>query len=271
MKKKIAVNEIIFAAVLTLSLAALDLTILPASLFVYIQAADIEPIYISLIINQWLLIIIGLIAIRYLCPNLVLGLKITGLKTGLKKYLPSAIIMLAITTFAYFIGLLGKYDYTPTVWKVLVEIFIYNVSVGFIEELYIRGLLLAILIYLLRNKKNAVFQAIIISSVMFSLGHIPGMISAGAFAIAMRLIWTFMLGVYLAVIYKQTDNLWVSIIIHALLNVSGISFCFTTSREFPQISVIIIMIGAVIIALWSVWDYFKSNDKEQKTGFIAQA
>lgn len=271
MIKKITVKEIIFAAVIMPSLAALDLAVLPASLFVNIQVADIEPIYFSLIINQWLLIIIGLIAIRYLCPNLVLGLKKAGIKEGLKKYLPSAIIIFVVSLFAYFIGLLGQYDYTPTVWKVLVETFVYNISVGFIEELYIRGLLLAIIIYLLRNKKNSVFTAIIISSVLFSLGHIPGMIDAGALAISMRLIWTFMLGIYLSIVYKKTDNLWVSIIIHAFINVSGVPFCFTTSRYFPEISVIIIMLGSVIIGLWSIWDYFKSNNKEQKTGFINKA
>jgi len=257
MTKKIAVKEIVIATVIAVLLAALDLAVLPSSLFVDINAADIEPIYFSLIVNQWLLIAAGLVAIYFLCPNLVLGLKKAGLRAGLKKYLPSAFILLAVTTFAYYIGNLGHYGYSPTFWKVLVEVFVYNVSVGFIEELYIRGLLLNIIIILCARKKNAEFTAIILSSVLFSLGHIPGMIDAGIFAIAMRLIWTLMLGIYLGIIYKKSGNLWIPIIVHALINFSAISFCFTEQREFPKISVVIIMFTSLAYGAWSIYDYFK--------------
>lgn len=270
MTNKIPTKEIIFASIIMVLLAFLDLAVIPASLFGEIKILDVEPIYFSLIINQWLLIILGLVAVKYLCPHLVLGLKKAGFKESFKKYWPQALIILVFITFAYYIGLLGKYDYTPTVLKVVIETFVYNFSVGFLEELYIRGLLLAIIIYLLRNKENKVFIGIMISSLLFSLGHLPGMINAGTLPIIMRLIWTFMLGVYLGIVYKKTNNLWIPILIHIVINFSGISFNFTTSREFPEISVIIIMIGTIFIALGSIWDYFKSDKPQELTGFISQ-
>mgnify|MGYP000999962853 CR=1 FL=1 len=256
---KITLKEAVYALLIAAVLAALDLTIMPTILFVNISWLDIEPIYLSIIINQWLLIILGLIAIRYLCPNLVLGLKKAGARMGLKRFLPTALIMMAMATFAFYIGLVGHYNYTTTVWKVLIEVFIYNVGLGFLEELYVRGLLLNSIERFSAKRKNATFIAIIISSFLFSFGHLPGMIGLDAFTIILRLIWTLMLGIYFGVIYKQTNNLWVPIIAHALINFSALPFYFTTKNAFPQISVIIIMLTSVVIATWSVYVYFKEK------------
>lgn len=184
--------------------------------------------------------------------------------TPIKKYIPSALILLVVISFAYYIGLLGQYDYAPSVWKVITETFVYNVSVGFLEELYIRALLLNVIIWLCAKKKNATFIAIIISSALFSVGHLPGMIGLDIFTISLRLIWTLMLGIYLGVMYKKTGNLWVPIIAHTLINFSGIAFCFTTQRDFPKISVVIIMIATVIAGVWSIYRYFKQDNQTAK-------
>lgn len=260
-KQLITVKEIIFLSIVMLLLVALDLTILPARLLGEIKILDVEPIYFSLIFNQWLLIVLALITIKQISPNFSLGLKKEGLKKGLKTYLPSGVLFLVVAGFAYFIGLVGKLDYRPTFFKVFTETFFYNISVGFLEEIYIRGLLLNILIWLFRKKENGTFIAIVLSSVLFSLGHIPGMIEDDIFIIIMRLIWTLMLGFYLGIMYKKTDNLWVPIIIHAILNFSGIAFCFTTNKEFPLISVIIIAAFSVILGIASIYSYFSKKDK----------
>lgn len=258
--KIIPVKEIIIAVIIMLLLAALDLTVFPMILFNEIKVLDVEPIYFSLIINQWFLIVVGLILIKFLCPNLVLNLKKEGLAKALKKYLPWAIIFLLIAGFAYFIGLLNYYDYTPSFLKVFTEMFVYNISVGFLEELYIRGLLLNILIVLLKKYKNSTFKAIIISSVLFSLGHIPGMINSDVLIIVLRLVWTLMLGIYFGVIYKTSNNLWVPIISHVIINFSGLAFCFTTETEFPLISVIIIAFASIVLGFLSISYYFRQKD-----------
>lgn len=258
--KRVPTKEIIIALTIMIFLAALDLTVFPTILFKEIKVLDVEPIYFSLIINQWFLIVVGLILIKFLCPNLELNLKKEGLGKSLKKYLPVAIIFLLIAGFAYFIGLLNYFDYTPSFLKVFIEMFFYNFSVGFLEELYIRGLLLNILIVLLKKTKNSTFKAILISSVLFSLGHIPGMINSNVLIIVLRLIWTLLLGIYFGVIYKTSNNLWIPIISHIIINFSGLAFCFTTHREFPLISVVIIALFSLLLGLLSISYYFKQKE-----------
>jgi len=259
-KKNIPKREIIIAIIIMLFLAALDLTILPAILFNEIEVLDINPIYFSLIINQWFLIIVGLLLIKFLCPNLVLNLEKTNLGKALKKYLPVSIIISLIAGSAYYLGFLNKYDYNPTFLKVFIEMFVYNLSVGFLEELYVRGLLLNLLVLALINKKNGTLKAILISSIIFSLCHIPGMLNSDFLIVIMRLIWILMLGVYFGVIYKTSNNLWVPIISHAIINFSGLAFSFTTESEFPLVSVIILAATSLVLGLLSIY-YFIKKDK----------
>lgn len=68
--KNPTVREIIFASIICVVLAACDILCFPASLFIKLSVSDITPDYFALMINQWFWIAFGLIAIRFLCPNL---------------------------------------------------------------------------------------------------------------------------------------------------------------------------------------------------------
>ena len=253
-------KELIFMGAFALLLAAGDLFAFPAVLFVNISIADINPIYFTLMVNQWLLIGLGLVAVHFLCPSLHLGLGKDGLKEGMKKYALSGGILSVVSIGAFALGLIGDYNYTPTFWKVLIEGFIYYISVAFIEELYVRGLLLNFLERLLKNKRNATLIAIIVSSLIFSLGHIPGMIGQDALTIVCRLIWTAMLGIFLGVTYKKTNNLWIPIALHTIIDFCGVPFCFTSAVAYPAVSVIVIAIAYVFVGGWSIYDFAKKKE-----------
>ena len=253
-------KELIFIGVLALLLAAGDLFAFPAVLFVNISIADINPIYFTLMVNQWLLIGMGLVAVHFLCPSLRLGLGKDGLKEGMKKYALSGGILSVVSLGAFALGLIGDYNYTPTAWKILIEGFIYYISVAFIEELYIRGLLLNFIERILKDKRSATLIAIIVSSLIFSLGHIPGMIGQDALTIVCRLIWTAMLGIFLGVAYKKTNNLWIPIILHTVIDFCGVPFCFTSAMAYPAVSVIVIAIAYVFVGGWSIYDFVKKKE-----------
>lgn len=243
-------RELVFAAIITLALAAGDLFSFPMRLFLDIHIADIEPMYFTLMINQWLLIAAALIVMDFACPNWKLQLTKENFGSGMKKYALSGAILFAVSLLAFALGLMGDYNYTPTVGKVLIEGVIYYLGVGFIEELYIRGLLLNLIELLFKNKKNATVIAIVTSSVIFSLGHIPGMIGQDMLTIVCRLIWTMMLGIYLGVVYKKTNNLWIPIILHAVIDFCGVPFCFTTVRTYPMAAVIVIAVTYLLVGGW---------------------
>lgn len=248
-------RELFFAGMITLVLAAGDLFAFPMGLFLDIPIADIDPMYFTLMINQWFLIAAALVVMRFLCPNWQLRLTKKNFGAGMKKYVLSGSILFVVSLSAFALGLIGDYNYTPTASKVLIEGFLYYLGVGFIEELYIRGLLLNLIERLFKNKKNATVIAIVASSIIFSLGHIPGMLGQDTLTIVCRLIWTAMLGIYLGVVYKKTNNLWIPIILHTVIDFCGVPFCFTTVRAYPAATVIVIAAAFLVVGGWSLIDY----------------
>ncbi len=238
MRKK----ELVFATIITLVLAAGDLFAFPMGLFLDIHIADIEPMYFTLMINQWILIAAALIVIHFICPNWQLGLIKANFGTGIKRYGLSGLLIFAISSIALYIGL-KPFDNEPSVLKVLIEGFVYYIGVAFIEELYIRGLLLNIIEKVLRKSKYATVYAIIISSVIFGIGHIFGTLGSSLLTIICKVVWTIGLGSYLGAIYKKTNNLWVPIVLHAVIDFCAWPFCFSTTPPYPEISLWILFIA----------------------------
>ena len=245
---KLPIKEIISASFICIVLAVCDILCFPASLFIKITVSDITRDYFALMINQWFWLALGLVAIRFLCPNLKIYIGFKYFKNGWGKFGLSIAVMTVLSALAFSLGLIGKYNYTPSVEKVLVEGILYYISVGIIEELYVRALLLNIIERIAYKSKYATLIGIIISSVFFGLGHIFGMIGKDALTIICRVIWTISLGVFLGVIYKKSNNLWLSIIAHILIDVCAIAFCFVAEPIFTVGTVITVAIGYFTIA-----------------------
>ncbi len=248
MKKK----ELIIIGILTVLLAFMDISGLPSALFINIEVLDITPFYWTLMFN---FIIIGLIAfltLKYLCPNWKLELNKNGLKNGLKKYGIAGIVVGAISGIAFYIGL-KPFDYNPTIWKVLIEGIIYYIGVAIVEELYVRGLLLNLIEKLCHKKKNNTSIAIILSSVIFGLGHIFGVLGQPILIIITKVVWTIAMGMYFGAIYKKTNNLWLPIILHFIINVCALPYCFTTVTTYPKISLYIILPTYLLLGIYSLF------------------
>lgn len=101
------------------------------------------------------------------------GLQLKGVLSGLIKYGLPAVIATVAVTFAFCIGLM-PFDNKPTIWRVVIEGIVYYIGVGIMEELYLRGLLQNIIVKWFGERKNAILYAILITSVLFGLGHIFG-------------------------------------------------------------------------------------------------
>lgn len=248
MRKK----ELIIIGILTVLLAFMDISGLPSALFINIEILDITPFYWTLMFN---FIIIGLIAfltLKYLCPNWELGFNKKNLKDGLKKYGIFGIIAGIITCTAFYIGL-KPFNYNPTIWKVLIEGIIYYIGVSIVEELYVRGLLLNLIEKLCYKKKNNTMIAIILSSVIFGLGHIFGVLGQPILIIITKVVWTIAMGMYFGAIYKKTNNLWLPIILHFIINVCALPYCFTTIATYPNISLYIILPTYLLLGIYSLF------------------
>jgi len=247
MKKK----ELTTIAVLTVLLAFMDITGLPCSLFMNIKVLDIYPFYWTLMANFIVIGIVACLTLKYLCPDWELGLNKNGLKTGLKKYGFAGIIVGIISGIAFYIGL-RPFDYKPTIWKVLIEGIIYYFGVAFVEELYVRGLLLNLIEKLVTKSKDKTVIAVLLSSTIFGLGHIFGTLGQPPLVIISKVIWTVSMGIYFGAIYKKTNNLWLPVILHFVTDICALPYCFTTMRGYPNVSLYIILPAYLILGIYSL-------------------
>lgn len=252
-------RELRIALILTLVLSFMDLSGLPSALFINISVADVEPFYFTLMINFILIGIVAYAVLKKFCPHWKLGIHTEGLKDGLMKYGLAGFITLVITLISFCIGL-RPFDQHPSIWKVLIEGFIYYIGVGIIEELYVRGLLLNGLEKLLGARKNATFWAIMIASLIFGLGHIFGTLGSPLIVIISKVVWTVALGIYYGAVYKRTGNLCIVMILHIVMDFCAVPYCFSTQSTYPFVSLYIILPTYILLGIYGILIFRKEGD-----------
>ncbi len=243
-------RELIYIAVLTLVIAFMDITGIPSVFFINIQVADIEPFYFTLMINFLIIGIIAFLFLKILCPNWKLGFTKTGLIDGFKKYGIVGIAVAVMGFVAFYVGLL-PFDRQPSTAKVLVEGVIYYVGVAIVEELYVRGLLLNLIEKMLAKNKANTLISVILSSVIFGVGHIFGTLNQPVLVIVGKVVWTVGMGMFFGMVYKKTDNLWLPIIIHFLINACALPYCFSNISGYTNLTLYIIIPVYIILGIYS--------------------
>lgn len=101
--------------------------------------------------------------------------------------------------------------------------------------------------------------AILITSVLFGLGHIFGALGQPIVTVIAKTVWATALGVYFGAVYVVSKNLWVPIILHLTINLCGIPFCFSTSNQYPAIALITCLVSYILLAIYGVYIIRKNN------------
>ena len=150
-----------------------------------------------------------------------------GLKLGIPVIFISLYSLILSFIYIYFIGFL-KLNYVQ-----FLIVFINIIGSGIFEEILYRGIILNILIS--KCKKSRLFS-IVISSFLFGISHIYNFQNGFEYfnGIFSQIIYTFVMGLLLSVIYLKSKNLWSVILIHILFNCMGmIPFAlFSTMDQF---------------------------------------
>ena len=255
--KKVPVSSVI----LTLIMTFMEMSGVPMVLFVDIKIADVNPIYFSLMINFLIAFVICWLWKHFLNKEWQFGLQQQGISDGLKKYGFPVLIATILVAIAFCIGL-TPFDNTPTVFRVIIEGIVYYIGVAIMEELYLRGLLQNILEKWFGSRKNASLYAVLIASVLFGFGHIFGALGQPVLTIVCKTVWATALGIYFGAVYVTTRNLWVPIILHFIINLCGIPFCFSTSTNYPTIALITCLVLYVLLAIYAVHTMLKKRKAE---------
>lgn len=244
-------RELILISILTIIIAIMDITGIPSAFFVNIHIADIEPLYFTLMVNFLIIGIIAFLFIKHLCPEWRLGFTANGLRDGFKRYGLIGVITAVVGFVAFYVGL-APFDRRPSIAKVLVEGVIYYIGVAIIEELYVRGLLLNLIERLFYKKQTSAVIAVILSSSIFGLGHIFGVLNQPLLIIVSKVIWTIGMGMFFGMVYKKTDNLWLPIIIHFLINVCALPYCFSSVNGYADLTLYIIIPIYILLGIYSL-------------------
>lgn len=223
------------AALLAVIMTVMEMTALPAALFLKIEAADIDPMYLTLMANFLLAGLLCLLWRYTLGRTWRFGLQWAGTGEALRKHGLPALAATGIVAAAFCIGL-APFDNKPTFWRVLVEGFVYYIGVGIMEELYLRGLLQNLLAGCFAGRRHASLWAVLITSALFGLGHIVGCIGQPLLTGVCKVLWAAALGVYFGAVYVRTRNLTAVMLLHALIDFCGVPFCFSTSNQYPPIA-----------------------------------
>ena len=116
-----------------------------------------------------------------------------------------------------------------------------------------RGLLLNLIEKLYyKKKKQYDYSNYCIICYFFGLGHIFGVLGQPLLVILTKVVWTIAMGIYFGTIYKKTNNLWLPIILHFIINVCALPYCFTTITTYPNISLYIILPTYILLGIYSL-------------------
>ena len=135
----------------------------------------------------------------------------------------------------------------------------YYIGVAIMEELYLRGLLQNIIEKWFGQRKNATLYAILIASLLFGLGHIFGAIGQPIITVIAKAVWATALGVYFGSVYVKSKNLWVPIILHLIVDLCGIPFCFSTSNQYPTIALITCLVSYISLGIYGACIVIKKD------------
>ena len=227
--------------------------------FVHIQVADIEPVYFTLMVNFLLIGAATYLFLRTLCPAWDLGFKKKGLADGLKRYGIIGALVAAVGFLAFYVGL-SLFDRQPSIEKVLIEGVVNYIGVAIIEELYVRGLLLNLIEKIFAKSKNSTLLAVVLSAVIFGTGHIFGVVNQPPLVIVSKVVWTIGMGMFFGMVYKKTNNLWLPIMLHFIINVCTLPYGFSSINGYADLTLYIVVPVYIILGIYSFIELKKKRE-----------
>lgn len=132
--------------------------------------------------------------------------------------------------------------------KNIILICLLYLTLGFFEEILIRGIVLDTLLNKYDKTKKGIFSSILISSFVFGIIHFINLsFGLNIYAVIVQVIFCFIFGIYLGALYARTRNIYACSIIHGLWDLST-AICLIFNLSIDDVNkVSSINIGILII------------------------
>ena len=119
----------------------------------------------------------------------------------------------------------------------------FTLGIGFAEEIYFRGIICGIW----KDKEKT---AVIISSVLFGFCHLLNIMGgASVAATLLQILFAFVYGIVMAIIFLRTKSIWPCIFLHAFHDFCG----FITAEGDMKLTVIIGSIQFVVLLVYCIY------------------
>jgi len=130
----------------------------------------------------------------------------------------------------------GSIDRVPAADEA-VGLVVYSLLIALSEEALFRELIFPLFLKSYAMKKNGEVKAAILTSVLFGLRHLLGLLeNPGSYGLTMaQVLFTFMAGVYLCALLLRTKDVWCLVLIHFLIDfLSAFWGLFSSAAAFSS-------------------------------------
>lgn len=153
---------------------------------------------------------------------------------GIPSYLLRGFLLFGAIFMAFYEG--AQWKPLPNILAGVIFLF----GIGVREEVIFRGIITNSLVLKYGNTTKGLLFAVIASAAMFSGIHLQNLFSGvPPMAVVAQMIGAFSMGLVLTAIYVRGGNIWVPIILHAIVDASGLFgslFTVTTATLVDDIS-----------------------------------
>lgn len=205
-------------------------------------------------------------------------------RKGLKYIAPEIIISTVFLTLAI-ITMFSTGEFVKL--STTVNLIIYCIFIGIVEEFLCRGWVLNEFLERFSSNKKEKIVSIILSSLVFGLIHYFNLFFSGTFLnTTIQVINAGVSGVFLALVYYKTKNIWLVVASHAywdfsLMLASSTSLVECYSQQAPSsiavalnsITIIGLTIGYLLMCYWLYrkTDLYEKEDKNKSKNYFAIA
>lgn len=141
-------------------------------------------------------------------------------KEGFGKGLLYGIPFLVIGIASIFVSNMGM-DFGQLSFLGVPHLIVFTINMLFVganEEIWMRSFVLNSLIEKYGRDRKSLWKAMIVSSIIFGLIHIPNIFFMEPIALAVQVVNAMSAGILFAVIFIKCRNIWAGIVVHAMVD-----------------------------------------------------
>jgi membrane protease YdiL (CAAX protease family) len=148
-----------------------------------------------------------------------------------------------------------------------------NLSIGLTEEILIRSITFGVLLYVLKGKKNYIFNSALYSSLIFGVLHLSNIIENPTdttliLATLFQVFYATLFGIFFAGLTYKAQSIWPAVIYHAIIDLISFRESYipnTPNDTWIQQSIDVGLIPITVILGTVIGiKYLRDEDKKEK-------